>query len=110
VPLSALWGGHPFCAAYQVDPVDGRVLFDYAGGADGPLPVGWPRRVWDAEAHDAYKQRFKSALQTRIAEQLKLQVEAEVRRKWQEGLKGRAPIASEEKASLQKTTSRPLRR
>jgi len=76
VPLSALWGGHPFCAAYQVDPVDGRVLFDYAGGADGPLPVGWPRRVWDAEAHDAYKQRFKSALQTRIAEQLKLQVEA----------------------------------
>lgn len=95
-PLSALWGSHPFCAAYQVDPVDGRELFDNAGRADGPLPSGWPCRAWDEGAHDAYRQRFKTAMQARIDRQLKLHVEGEVRRRWEEGLKGCAPTAEDE--------------
>jgi hypothetical protein len=99
-PLTALWGSHPFCAGYEVDPVDGRALFDSAGRADGPLPAAWPRRVWDQQAHNAYRLRFKSAMQLRMDRQLKVQVEAAVRRKWEEGLNGRAP-AVEDEAHLQ---------
>ena len=97
VPLTTLWMSHPFCAAYQVDPLDGRVLFDYAGRADGPLPRAWPRRTWDARAEQEYRDRFKETMQARMGQQLRLEVEGGVRQRWrQQGARKPGPGAIRE--------------
>jgi len=66
VALTAEWLGEPVTAAYGVDPVAGRVLFDGAFSEQGLLPAGWPERAADLDVFQLRMNELARAFDARM--------------------------------------------